>query len=295
MVWALLPAAPARAATHEVKVGDFYFTPKRTQAAAGDTVVFSFVSGIHDVTAYSGASFSSGLQGAGTFEVPFDGGTVLYHCTPHSTLSGDPPVCTGMCGVITDEAVQGIPAPTVRTPSQGALTPRAPNISGTASVEAEAEVEVREGLYSLGRATVTGGSWWLSVPLEAGEHTIYAVAITADDDSPPSAPVTFTVDAVDPAARIVTPTDLSVVGRSLEATGTAGDASGVASVVVKATNRVTGAVSRAYASCTGCGSPEATWRAQMGLPSGLYLIEALATDLPGNTGTSEPVTALVTV
>lgn len=288
MLSILLPAA-SRAETHAVKVGDFFFSPKRTEAIAGDTVMFEFVSGVHEVTAYSGASFRSDLQGGGTFEAPFEGGTVLYRCVPHSTLSGEPSVCTGMCGVITDEVIAGIPAPTIGKPSPGTVTPRATTISGTAS---EGEVEVREGVYSLGRAEVSGGSWWLSVPLADGEHAVHAVLITADDESPPSDLLTFTVDAQPPLVEIRAPSDLTLVPRSVDVVGVATDDRSVAGVFVTARNRTTGATLRAGAVCAGCGSRSATWRAHLELPLGVYLLEATATDAPGNIGVSTANTVL---
>lgn len=287
----LLPAAPSRAATRRVEVGDFFFSPKRTAAVAGDAMAFQFVSGVHDVTAYSGASFRSEPQGGGTFEVTYEGGTVLYRCTPHSTLSGEPAVCTGMCGVISDEIVEGIPAPTIALPSPGAVTPRTPTISGTA---APGEVEVREGAYSLGRARVNSGSWWLTIALPGGEHTVHAVVITEDDESPPSDPVTFTVDAQLPLVEIDAPGDLSAVARSVDVAGVVTDDRGVSSVSVTARNRVTGAVIRAAATCSGCPAASATWRAHLELPIGLHELQATAIDLPGNVGVSMSISVLAT-
>lgn len=285
----LLPAAPSRAATHRVEVGDFFFSPKRTEAVAGDAIMFEFVSGVHDVTAYAGASFRSELQGGGTFEVTYEGGTVLYRCTPHSTLSGEPPACTGMCGVISNEIVEGIPAPAIALPSPGTVTPQTPTISGTA---APGEVEVREGAYSLGRAEVNSGSWWLTIALAGGKHTVHAVVITDDDESPPSDPVTFTVDAQLPLVAIEAPTDLSVAARSVDVAGVATDDRGVSGVFVTARNRVTGAVIRAAATCTGCPTASATWRAHLDLPVGLHVLQATAADMPGNIGTSAPISVL---
>ena len=84
----LLIAATARAATVEVTVQDFDFSPAVVNIQVGDTVVWNVVQGAHTVTADDG-SFSSGAVKAApwTFSRTFNAaGSFGYHCQPHQSL-----------------------------------------------------------------------------------------------------------------------------------------------------------------------------------------------------------------
>ena len=86
----------ARAATHEVSVSSFAFTPERLVIRAGDEVVWRNVAGVHNVTADDG-SYNSGPAAAGwTFRRTFtNAGDSRYYCQPHGGRDGQ-----GMSGVI---------------------------------------------------------------------------------------------------------------------------------------------------------------------------------------------------
>jgi len=108
---ALVVAAPAMAATHEVTVSEFQFTPANVDVAPGDTVHWTWTGAFsHSVT--SGAPctadgrFDSGLQSTGDFSWPVPAnepaGQIPYFCIPHCA--------GGMTGTIT---VLPTPIPTV--------------------------------------------------------------------------------------------------------------------------------------------------------------------------------------
>jgi PKD repeat protein len=76
----------ARAETHEVTVGDNFFSPNDLTINVGDTVRWSYDgSRNHDVTA-DDLSWGSVTSSSFTYERTFDtAGEVLYHCTVHSS------------------------------------------------------------------------------------------------------------------------------------------------------------------------------------------------------------------
>jgi plastocyanin len=74
-----------RAATHDVTVGNNFFSPNDLTIQVGDTVRWTNNSGFHDVTA-DDFSWASVTSGAFVFERTFNTvEEVLYHCTVHST------------------------------------------------------------------------------------------------------------------------------------------------------------------------------------------------------------------
>lgn len=100
--------APAVAATHEVTVANFAFTPSDVTVAPGDTVHWTWAGGNHSVTSgpdtcVADGRFDSGVQSSGDFSwtVPAGqaSGVVPYFCIPHCV--------GGMTGTIT--VLGGIP------------------------------------------------------------------------------------------------------------------------------------------------------------------------------------------
>jgi plastocyanin len=92
IILALLLFAPAaRAATVQVTVRNFEFDPEVVDIQAGDTVVWTNVSGIHSVVSDDGTSFTSGegKNAPWTFSHTFTApGTVPYHCGVHLFMTG---------------------------------------------------------------------------------------------------------------------------------------------------------------------------------------------------------------
>jgi plastocyanin len=104
--WLLCPAA-ALAATHDVTVGDSFFSPNDLTIQVGDTVRWtaSNTSMPHDVTA-DDLSWMSETSNNFVFERTFNTAEeVLYHCTVHSSPGQN--INTFMNGRITVEQVGG--------------------------------------------------------------------------------------------------------------------------------------------------------------------------------------------
>jgi plastocyanin len=95
----LLGTASAEAATHVVRIGAGGFSPGAQTVKVGDTVTWTWASGIHNVVSDSGL-FASGsaVAGPGSFSFTFtSAGTFGYHCTPHGAPgSGE----SGFIGVL---------------------------------------------------------------------------------------------------------------------------------------------------------------------------------------------------
>jgi plastocyanin len=126
----LLPLTGAQAATYSVSVTSDSFSPGYRQVAAGDTILWVWAAGGHNVTAFSGASFASGDRPANaTFTQTYPGGVVKYRCTNHSSVAGGE--CSGMCGLITEKPIDITP-PTVSitAPQQGQLMIPVPRVQG---------------------------------------------------------------------------------------------------------------------------------------------------------------------
>jgi plastocyanin len=86
----LLVSSAARAATIQVTVRNFEFSPATVDIQVGDTVTWTNVSGTHSVTSDDGSSFSKEAQSAPwTFSHTFDAaGSFPYHCEVHPTMHG---------------------------------------------------------------------------------------------------------------------------------------------------------------------------------------------------------------
>ena len=286
-----LAPMPARAAaTYSVRVADFSFSPKKVVARSGDRIEWTWISGTHDVTAYANATFASGLRAGGTFSFDYAGGTVLYRCTPHSSLgAGSPPVCTGMCARITDEE-EPLDPPAIVAPLPGATTPGTVTVSGWAS---GARVDVREGTQTLGSAIPDDETWSLSLTLGTGPHTIAAVVVDAGTESAASPPVSFIVDADPPSVAMEQPTDLQPVLSPVTVAGTASDTLQISTVSVVLRDRLLATEQSVPARCDACGSDAAVWSVTITAPPGVYELQATARDGVGNASSTPPITILV--
>ncbi|WP_194409760.1 Ig-like domain-containing protein [Microbacterium cremeum] len=167
------------------------------------------------------------------------------------------------------------PAPVITVPASGATTSATPTIAGTATPGSTVEVFI-DGA-SIGTTTADGlGDWTIDVttPLAEGPHTATATATVADQVSPPSAPVPFTVDATAPPAPVITiPADGDVLNDNTpDITGTA-----------EADSTVTVYIDDVLAGTTTAdGSGNWTFTAPAPLADGAHTVVATATDAAGN-------------
>src|SRR5829696_3441850 len=78
----------ARAATHEVAISDFAFSPATLTITAGDTVTWTNSDPVvHTATSTTGAFDSGDLAEGDSFSVTLTTpGTYDYLCTPHPTM-----------------------------------------------------------------------------------------------------------------------------------------------------------------------------------------------------------------
>lgn len=83
-------SAPARAATAEVTIADFAFSPATLTIAVGDTVTWTNTDAVaHTATSTSGAFDSDLLDQGESFSFTFTApGTYDYRCTPHPQMTG---------------------------------------------------------------------------------------------------------------------------------------------------------------------------------------------------------------
>src|SRR5437764_10615532 len=87
---ALLPAAPATAATTDAKISNFRFSPDPLTIPVGTTVQWTNDDGVtHTVTAGDGSFDSGGVSPHTTFTHTFNqAGTIAYHCAIHTSMQG---------------------------------------------------------------------------------------------------------------------------------------------------------------------------------------------------------------
>lgn len=121
---------PAHAATQSVTVSSNTYSPASRQVAAGDTILWVWSQGPHNVTAYSGAVFGSGNRNANaTYTQVFGGGVLKYRCTLQSTLIGGD--CEGMCGLINEKPLDLTPPEiSIDSPRSGQTLVPTPRLQG---------------------------------------------------------------------------------------------------------------------------------------------------------------------
>ncbi|HET9878158.1 MAG TPA: cupredoxin family copper-binding protein [Candidatus Limnocylindria bacterium] len=164
----LLGAAPARAATQSVQIGDGFFTPANLTIAVGDTVTWTNGDDSpHTVTA-GGDAFASGtIESGSSFSRTFTSpGTYAYVCSFHDE----------MVGTITVKAAAA-PAPAAPSaPAASAPADGAPSHDGDAhdSAAADTAVAASPALYAaipplligLGLVTLAFGLWPVAAPAD---------------------------------------------------------------------------------------------------------------------------------
>ena len=236
---ALASVSADAATTHDVDVRDNEFVAAGTAAVAGDTVSWKLnrSNNQHTITAYAGATFNSGpLFQSQTYSAPFDGGTVRYRCTFHSSIDSNDD-CTGMCGVISD-------TPPPLEPPRFSYPPNndvsfTPYVTFNGSVASNIErVILMEGGAVLGSDFVEGVGFEITTgKLGNGPHTVNAIGVTAEGfRTAPSDSLTVTVDVEDstpPTIGISSPNS-PTAPRNFTFVGDAFDDVGVDSITIQA-------------------------------------------------------------
>lgn len=200
-------------------------------------------------------------------------------------------IVTGALLIVLLPQISGavIGAPTITTPADGALVgavaPAMVTIRGTAAPTVGVEVSHALG-GSIGTTTADGsGNWSLAASLADGSHTITAVATDADGTSPPSAPVTFEVDAVRPTISIGAPENNHVfaAGQQVTISGTAADERMIHAIRIEFW-LLSSLVRAELADCPGCGAGGSSeWTLiPANLQPGAYTVKAIAFDAAAN-------------
>lgn len=302
-------AAPER---RDIDVVNFAMAPRAVVAVAGDTIRWNFRGSGHHLQAYSGGDFDSGPlnKNAGEiFEAPYAGGTILYRCINHSTLSGPTNDCNQMCGKLTDVPPSDLPqAPTVSSPVHNSTTDsRTVEFSGGIIGNA-IKIRAFEGSIELGQAVViSAGSWQKTWVFENGTHDVrfvaehpegyYSPAGPAREVPNPSGPGTITErfiritvaasDSQPPTIILDQPRD-PFSRNPLIITGRVRDDVAVGSIEIFVRDNLgLSADRRPRITCEGCGSNDATFFASSSLDPGYYSVIIRAKDL-----TNRPPTEL---
>ena len=81
---------PARAATHDVQIENFAFSPAELPVAAGDTVVFTNSDGApHTATARDGSFDTGPISPGASAEITVnEAGSFEYFCSIHPSMAG---------------------------------------------------------------------------------------------------------------------------------------------------------------------------------------------------------------
>ncbi len=181
--------------------------------------------------------------------------------------------------------------PLIELPEQGATSTSPVTFSGDA--EPGTTVRVSDDAALLGEAVAAAdGAWSFTAALDTGDYTVVAIAEDASgNESDPSAPRSFSVDAVAPRVTITT-TNLSPFLGTPTITGTAGDDVGVARVEIVVRSLLGGEVLDDAVLATP-GGKVTTWRVSPEVGLGVYTISATAVDAAGNRSGTEAVTIIV--
>lgn len=84
----------SQATVHLVQVADFSFTPANVNALCGDTILWTWVSGMHTTTSFNIPACANGWNAQVNSTSPVFswvvscGGTYLYECTMHPSMIG---------------------------------------------------------------------------------------------------------------------------------------------------------------------------------------------------------------
>ncbi|RKQ92267.1 Ig-like protein group 3 [Solirubrobacter pauli] len=154
----------------------------------------------------TGATFDCRLDGAGFAPCQTPLTTALLTEGPHrldvraTDAAGNQSAAVGLDFTVDTLAPS---PPVISTPTANQwLTASFVTVSGTA--EAGASVELREGQFTRGTTTATGGTWSITVnPATDGTHTYEATARDTAGNTSAAATRTFRVDTVAPAAPVI--------------------------------------------------------------------------------------------
>lgn len=192
MISLLVTALSANAATHNVTVGDSFFSPSSLQIQVGDTVRWQFSGSLGHTSTSNTGLWDSGLRGSGsTFEHTFNSaGTFPYHCTPHQSF--------GMTGTIAvQEPVNQPPGVSLAAPTNNTVldAPGTVNLSATAidNDGTVVRVEFYAGSTLLGVTVKVPFS--ITVTLNSGPNSITARAYDEDGGIGDSSPALVTVNS----------------------------------------------------------------------------------------------------
>ncbi len=276
-------SASALAATHNVDIKNFAFTPRDLTINAGDTVVWTQHDAIQHTTTSDAVPrlWDSGLLSAGqTFSHTFDTvGTFPYHCTPHAG--------TMKATITVQAAVNNPPTVSLTEPASGSMVTAPATVTLTA-VAADTDgtvgrVEFLNGTNSLG--VLTAAPFTLTLTnLAFGMYTFTARVTDNAGAITESAPVTIMVNspptvslgAPGKGAVFLAPATFTLVANAADSDGT------IARVEFHDGTNSLGVVSSAPFSLG--------WT---NVPSGSHVITIEAVDDMGAATTSAPVTVTV--
>lgn len=183
------------------------------------------------------------------------------------------------------------PAPSITQPPDGSwFRGTSVTVAGRAFGDT-VKVRLKETGSVLDEIPVLGGNWSTTRSFSSGRHSILATALDgAGNESGPSNQVIFTVDTTPPAATMTAPSDYQVLLSPVRFEGTGTDDFLVSGVLVTIWNRLRNTRETIPASCTGCGSPAATWSLVRNLPLSVYSAWVTVVDAAGNEASTAPVT-----
>lgn len=209
---ALSTAGIAQAATLDVSIVGFAFSPASVNISAGDTVRWTEMDGaFHTTTSDTGLWDSGSLPLNGMFSFMFNSaGTYPYYCTAHPYMTGS---------VTVGANVNAPPTVTITSPSNNAVF----TVPASVSIEATAldsdgtivSVQFLDGATLLGNATGVN-PYTLVADLDPGSHALTAVATDDQGASSTSAIVNVTVSApnLPPSVTITNPVDNATLSGS---------------------------------------------------------------------------------
>lgn len=207
-------------------------------------------------------------------------------------LSGNESAPTGISFTVADITP---PSPPVITQpaADSVFTQASVTIGGTSSA-GTTSVVLEEGGTEFATASASGGTWSTTFAFGDGYHTITGSAFDVDGNrSDPSPSIRILVDTTDPVVGMTRPGDPDLFVGTVVFNGAAEDNVGVAGVTIEARNRVTGTAVLVPTTCTGCPGTDTTWSASATLPSGVYAVTAVASDVAGRATRSRTVTIVV--
>jgi glucose/arabinose dehydrogenase/plastocyanin len=273
---ALSVAGPAHAATHNVSIVGFAFSPREITIEVGDTVIWTEKDGaFHTTTSDTGVWDSGTLELNETFPFTFNtAGDYPYHCTPHPGMTGT---------VIVRSSAGNAPTVSITTPTNGASFSFPAEVMISASAEdsdgAVTNVAFFAGNTLLGQAGAS--PFTITANLVSGSHALTAVATDDDGLSSTSAIVNITVTGgnLSPSVTITNPVDNATLGSSvITIRASAEDPDGTVTNV------------QFFAGELSLGQDAtAPFSISARLELGMRTLSAVATDNSGATATSAPV------